>query len=60
VPVERAGEARPIALVVPAIGYKMPEPLEKHWRGEVRDSAAVRRRGRNVWRTIAPPAWTFA
>jgi len=45
VPVERAGGGAPDCVVVPAIGYKMPEPLEKALaKAEVRDAAAVLRR----------------
>jgi len=51
VPVERAGGGAPDCVVVPAIGYKMPEPLEKDWR---RRKCGMRRRccgdGRNVAR----------
>ncbi len=44
VPVERAGGGAPDCVVVPAIGYKMPEPLEKALaKAEVRDAAAVLR-----------------
>ncbi len=44
VPIERAGGGAPDCVVVPAIGFKMPEPLEKALaRTEVRDAAAALR-----------------
>jgi transcriptional regulator GlxA family with amidase domain len=42
VPLDAAGERRPDCVVVPAIGYKMPEVLEPALdRGDVRDAASL-------------------
>lgn len=61
VPVEAIGRRRPDCVVVPAIGYKMPEPLEVALgRGDIADAAgALRQWARRGSRMTAACIGTF-
>ncbi|HEX7151406.1 MAG TPA: helix-turn-helix domain-containing protein [Thermoanaerobaculia bacterium] len=61
VPLQEAGRRRPDCVVVPALGYKMPEPLEAALaRPDVRDAAAfLRERSRGGTTMAAACIGTF-